>query len=110
MQVTIIKKNLTMDCTVGVRTRDGTAVAGKEFSAVDTVVSFTKKETEKTVEVEIHDNHDWQPDLDFFVELYDTKNNERLYGGDTETKVTILDEDFPGKLGFEATEITASRQ
>lgn len=43
------------------------------------------------------------------MELYDTKTNQKLFGDDTECKVTILDEDFPGKLGFELTEITASR-
>ena len=32
-----------------------------------------------------------------------------MHGDDTECKVTILDEDFPGKLGFDQTEITASR-
>jgi hypothetical protein len=32
-----------------------------------------------------------------------------LFGGDTETKITILDEDFPGKLGFYSTDVTASK-
>lgn len=98
-----------MDCTVGVRTVDETAKAGKEFDAMDEPISFTKKESEKTVAIQIHDNHDWQPDLDFYVELYDPKTQQRLYGDDTQTKITILDEDFPGKLGFELTEVTASR-
>lgn len=31
-------------------------------------------------------------------------------GDDTRCKVTILDEDFPGKLGFEETAITCSRK
>jgi len=30
----------------------------------------------------------------------------RLYGDDTQTKITILDEDFPGTLGFGETEVT----
>lgn len=48
--------------------------------------------------------------MDFFVELYDKKGNgKRLYGDDTICKVTILDEDFPGKLGFEATEVTGTK-
>lgn len=68
-----------------------------------------KRDIEKTVEIIIHDNQDWQPDLDFYVELYDTKTHQTLHGDDTVCKVTILDEDFPGKLGFELTEITAQR-
>ena len=43
------------------------------------------------------------------IQLYDVNTNQKLHGDDTECKVTILDEDFPGKLGFETTEITASR-
>lgn len=68
-----------------------------------------KREAEKTVEIKIHDNEEWQPDMDFYIELYDTKSGQRLAGDDTECKVTILDEDFPGKLGFEVTEIVAAR-
>ena len=73
------------------------------------MITLKKRDTEKTVEIKIHDNQEWQPDLDFYVEIYDPKLNQRFYGDDTECRVTILDEDFPGKLGFECTEIEASR-
>jgi len=33
----------------------------------------------------------------------------RFSGDDTITKITILDEDFPGTLGFENTDIIASK-
>lgn len=49
--VTIVKKKANMDCTVGVRTVDETAKAGKEFDAMDEPISFTKKESEKTVAI-----------------------------------------------------------
>lgn len=68
-----------------------------------------KREQEMPIEITIHDNQDWQPDMDFFIEIYDTKNGQRVFGDDTECRITILDEDFPGKLGFEMTEIEASR-
>ena len=51
------------------------------------------------------DNDGCQPDLDFYVELYDPITGDRLEGDDTECKVTILDDDFPGKLGFNITEV-----
>ena len=47
--------------------------------------------------------------MDFYIELYDTKSSQKLYGDDTDCRITILDEDFPGKLGFEVTELTAAR-
>lgn len=34
---------------------------------------------------------------------------ERLPGDDTKTTITILDEDFPGTLAFEETEVTVTR-
>lgn len=49
------------------------------------------------------------PDLDFYVEIYDPKTGERFDGDDTECKITILDEDFPGKLSFFMTEVQASK-
>lgn len=49
--------------------------------------------------------------MEFFVELYDhtAPGRPRLGGDDTQTLVTILDEDFPGNLGFESTEIKTSK-
>ena len=49
--------------------------------------------------------------MDFAVELYDPQppGKPRLAGDDTYTTITVLDEDFPGNLGFENTEITATR-
>jgi hypothetical protein len=32
--------------------------------------------------------------------VFDPATGEKYFGEDTTTKVTILDEDFPGKLGF----------
>jgi len=55
------------------------------------------------VPIKIFDNNEWQPDLEFFVELYDGPCKGEF---DTITKVTIIDEDFPGSLGFEDTQIT----
>jgi hypothetical protein len=72
---------------------------------------MTKRENEFEVSIKIFDNNEWQPDLDFSVEIFDptSKTKERLYGDDTKAKVTILDEDFPGKLGFDNTEISVSK-
>jgi hypothetical protein len=50
--------------------------------------------------------------LDFLVELYEIDappKRERLIGDDTQCRVTILDEDFPGTLGFEVTDIRVNK-
>lgn len=50
--------------------------------------------------------------MEFFVELYDVKNTAgmpKLFGDDTKTRITILDEDFPGTLCFEETQMEVNR-
>lgn len=51
--------------------------------------------------VEIKDDDEWEPDEDFYVELYDLETKTRLVGEDTRTRVTILDDDKPGMLVFD---------
>ena len=51
--------------------------------------------------MKIIDDDGWEPDEDFYVELYDVRTNARLVGEDTKTRVTILDDDKPGTLVFE---------
>lgn len=111
VKVTITKKTNTDETLdVGVRTKDGSAYSearfdeseGKEVAAsfdhLDQTITMMRKETERVVEITIHDNSDWQPDMDFSIELYDPNTGARLHGDDTECKITILDEDFPGML------------
>jgi hypothetical protein len=42
-------------------------------------------EVEKVFEIPIVDNDEWEPDLDFLVELYDCEGpkHERMVGDDT---------------------------
>lgn len=54
------------------RTVDGDAIAGDDYEKVDVPISFKSGQADGVVEVEIHDDEDWEPDEDFFVELYDT--------------------------------------
>ena len=70
-----------------------------------------KRETERTFEIKIFDDNMWEPDLDFYVELYDPKScddqgvPEKMIGDDSTCKITILDEDFQGTLTFESTDV-----
>ena len=52
------------------------------------------------MKVGIIDDEGWEPDEDFYVELYDKATGNRLFGEDTRTRVTILDDDKPGMLVF----------
>lgn len=102
VEITIVKKAQNQEITFGVRTVDNTAKSGAEFEAIDEIITMKKRESERTVVVKIFDNNEWQPDLDFSCELYDpsVEGSPKLFGDDTSCKITILDEDFPGTLGF----------
>lgn len=98
--------------TFGYRTVADTAVAPKDYTHTDQIITLKKRDTELKIHIPIVDDDEWEPDLDFFVELYDPNHinsetgvPEKLKGDDTKTKITILDEDFPGSLGFELTDI-----
>jgi len=85
-----------------VRTVDGEASAPKDYEAIDEVLEFKggKNQVEE-VKIAIIDDEQWEPDEDFYVELYDLESGERLPGQDTRTRVTIMDDDRPGVLAFE---------
>lgn len=109
VEITIIKKNPNIDFTFGYRTVADSATSPKDYTHCDETLTFRRKDTEMTIQIPIVDDEEWEPDLDFFVELYDPQTGEKLIGDDTICKVTILDEDFPGILGFEKTEITVQK-
>lgn len=99
LKVDIVKRSKD-ELKVGVRTIDDTANAGEDYKAVDEILSFKSGEKSKTIEIEIVDDNEWEPDEDFLIELYDPDTGKRLPGGDTETRVTIIDDDEPGMLSF----------
>lgn len=52
------------------------------------------------MKVEIIDDEGWEPDEDFYVEMYEKSTGTKLIGEDSTTRVTILDDDKPGMLVF----------
>jgi len=112
VNVVVTKKVPGKAFSFGLRTLDNTAHAGSEYERKDKILRFEEKENELSVPIKIFDNNEWQPDLVFEVELYNCNLNDMpaYEEYDTLTRVTILDEDFPGTLGFAETAVTASRE
>ena len=105
LEVTIYKK--TPDALeIGVRTLDDTACAPDDYHSIDETLVFQKDEMQKTIKVDIIDDNEWEPDEDFLIELYDVNTAKKLEGKDTGTRVTIIDDDEPGKLGFHSSKMT----
>ena len=109
VEITILKKNPNIELMFGYRTVDDTATAPKDYTRADEQVTMKKGDTEFKINIPIIDDEEWNPDLDFFVELYDVSTGKKYDGDDTQCKVSILDEDFPGTLGFEHTEISVKK-
>ena len=86
--------------SIGVRTVDAEASSPQDYTAIDSVLDFDKGKTEAEVNIKIIDDENWEPDEDFFVELYDVNTKAKLAGDDTRTRVTIMDDDRPGMLAF----------
>ncbi len=61
----INKRNVMVD--VGVRTLNGTALAGEDYVTMDKAIHFLADEREKEIKVEIIDDDQWEPDEDFYV-------------------------------------------
>jgi solute carrier family 8 (sodium/calcium exchanger) len=89
-----------------VRTKDGTATAGEDFDKLDEILEFKADEPIKEISIKIVDDEDWEPDEDFYVELYDLKTGEVLEGTDVVATVIIIDNDKPGVFSFEKTTFT----
>ena len=87
--------------SVRVKTQDAEAIAGNDYEAVDMVLEFKHGEKQKDFEVTINDDDNWEPDEDFFVQMYQTDGVTELEGQDTRTRVTIIDDDKPGQISFE---------
>ena len=58
------------------RTRDDTAVSPKDYQAIQTEIQFGKREIEKKIEIPIIDDEEWNPDLEFWVELFNPNLTE----------------------------------
>lgn len=110
VKITILKKEKGVQQRVGVRTIEGTAKNERDYDEIDQIVTLKPNMDEITIDIRIHDDDEWNPDYDFYVELYDVTTKRRLSGDDTQCKVTILDEDFPGKLSFKKTDMLGSRK
>jgi hypothetical protein len=89
--ITVIKRAINQSITFGVRTVEGgnnngnTAIPDSDYTPIDMRVTMAHSDNEKQIDIPIIDNNEWEPDLDFIVELYeiDAADKEGLFGDDT---------------------------
>jgi solute carrier family 8 (sodium/calcium exchanger) len=103
IEIQVIKKKTGEEYLVGIRTIEGEAKEQEDYIPIDEILKFEKSETTKTIKIKIVDDEGWEPDENFYVELYQKDGNDqksKLPGQDTRTIVTIIDDDKPGNLSF----------
>jgi solute carrier family 8 (sodium/calcium exchanger) len=92
------------ECSVHYKTRDGTAVAGEDFTYQEGDLIFEAGEMEAIIEIPIIDDDSHEPDEDFFIDLTNPvcKGKEHIIklGEMKAAVVTIIDDDDPGVLYF----------
>ena len=56
-----------------------------DYTDINVTAKMDQNEVEKVFEIPIVDNDQWEPGLDFLVEIYDceTSKQERMIGDDT---------------------------
>ena len=97
----IILNKRGIACQVRATTIDAEALAGDDYEKFDDIVAFEDGQKQSYIDIKINDDDNWEPDEDFFVQLYDSESQNELQGKDTRTRVTIIDDDKPGQLCFE---------
>jgi hypothetical protein len=105
-----IEKKIPVDVTFWVRTIDVTAKAGEDYEEKNELFTMHADEKEREIKIGIHDDPNWEPDEEFKVQLLDEIQQRRIQGNDTECVVLIQDEDKPGSIAFEETQIDVRRK
>lgn len=98
--VNILKKTRE-EMQVGVRTVEGTAKEIEDYIPVNEIIKISYLEYK--LEVKIVDDDEYEPDEEFYIELYDPLTKKRLIGEDTLCRVVIVDDAKQPVVGFKTT-------
>ncbi|MGP3785435.1 Calx-beta domain-containing protein [Paenibacillus sp. 1A_MP2] len=79
---------------VRLRTVEGTAIAGIDFTSVDDMIEFNAGEISKSYTIQILDNNSYSGDRSFSVTL-SNPTNEATLGNQTIATVTINEDESP---------------
>ena len=107
LEIKLVKK-VQEDLVFILRTVDGTATAPKKYQAMEELVNLKSTQSEYSFKVDIVDDPEYNEDLEFYVEIC-SEAGKRLEGDDTQTKITIKDEDEPGTISFDSRKISVRK-
>ncbi|KAK7066236.1 hypothetical protein SK128_023517, partial [Halocaridina rubra] len=83
--------------SVRVETIDGTATEDQDYVPINEIITFEEGETEKSIQVEIINDNQWEPDEEFYLKmslLLDSEQREGVQLGRISImEITILNDD-----------------
>jgi len=95
--VLVIRRGFTNAAVrVTVSTTNGTAMANEDYEATTTFVTFAAGETNRMVEIPLHDDYWAEPDKTFLVRLMDLPPG--VTSGGPQANVFIRDDERPGSI------------
>ena len=105
--VKVVRSGITdKSCSIQFDTSDGDASSTDDYVSTAGTLQFKADETDKEISITIIDDNEWAPDKHFFVRLYGAKAEENsgveIKVNTATTQVTILNDDDPGSIGFQA--------
>jgi uncharacterized delta-60 repeat protein len=84
--------------SVAYATRDGSARAGEDYSAVAGLLEFKALEQQRTIDIPVRNGGSPQPDLTFWFELSNPSRGSQLDGSSSLAQIVIYDGQSPGSL------------
>jgi solute carrier family 8 (sodium/calcium exchanger) len=104
-----IAKKVSESIVFVVKCIEGTAKSGTKFIYdADEMITMDAKTNEHVLNIKIVDDDEFNEDLDFTVEIQNVEG-KRMEGDDTQTRITIKDEDLPGTICFDKRKITVRK-
>jgi len=105
--VKVVRSGVTdKSCSVQFDTSDGDANSTDDYVSAAGTLQFKADDKEKEISITIIDDNEWAPDKHFYVRLYGAKAEDNsgveIKVGTATTQVTILNDDDPGSIAFEA--------
>jgi hypothetical protein len=79
LKIEVINKNRCSG-SVRVKTVDAEAMAGQDYEAFEKTINFKDGQESDSFEIKIIDDEGWEPDEDFYVQLYNSDTLEELWG------------------------------
>lgn len=100
--------DLEKSSSIGIKTRESTAIAGEDFEAVDTKVGFAAGEESKTFTINVIADAIYEEDEYFFVDFSGSEDDGNIKISEETLKLVIVNDDAVPVLSFVTSEQVTS--